>query len=484
MTDRIRPAISIRHRRGNIRIVVASLIAVLGVAVIAASCGGGNSSSAPAPVAAPPATPPPATPPTAPPTVSTPPVGASQSVTLQVPAGMNSPPLDVAHTMMVPPGFNIRVFARVPNARFMALAPNGDLLVSDPNDGAVVLLRPNGNAAPTQFTFASGLSLPHDIAFQTIGSTTYVYVSESNQIIRAPYISGDTAMGKIQVIVGNLPDASMPELGGAYSHALKNFTLHNGNLYVSIGSSCNACTSDTTSNPIRGSIYVYDQNGGNGRLFASGIRNAEGVRFRPGTDDLWAVVNNRDNIAYPFHNGWNGDTGDDFGRVIQSYVDGHPPDLLLKVRDGGQYGWPFCNSNPDQGLDNMPYDLDAQLNPDGSQLNCASIDRPIKGIAAHSAPLGMSFLQDSGLPASYRNALVTALHGCWNCSAFNGHKIVLYPFNADGSVGDAVDLVTGWLTDAADKDRWGRPVDAIPDGKQGLYISDDLSGTIYLLTGS
>jgi glucose/arabinose dehydrogenase len=86
------------------------------------------------------------------------------------------------------------------------------------------------------------------------------------------------------------------------------------------------------------------------------------------------------------------------------------------------------------------------------------------------------------LPASYRNALVTGLHGCWNCSALNGHKIVLYPIAANGSVGDAVDMVSGWVTDTANKERWGRPVDAIPDGKQGLYISDDMSGTIYQLT--
>jgi len=194
-----------------------------------------------------------------------------------------------------------------------------------------------------------------------------------------------------------------------------------------------------------------------------------------------AVVNNRDNIVYPYHKEWDGDGKDDYGKLMQSYVDGHPPDLLVKVRDGGNYGWPFCNSNPDNGLDNMPYDRDAQLNPKGDQLDCDKIDRVTKGIAPHSAPLGMSFLHDSGFPPPYRNALVTALHGCWNCSRLNGHKIEMYPFKADGSVGDAVDLVSGWVTDAQARKRWGRPVAAVPDGKGGLYISDDYSGTIYLL---
>ncbi|HEX7649178.1 MAG TPA: sugar dehydrogenase, partial [Noviherbaspirillum sp.] len=156
-------------------------------------------------------------------------------------------------------------------------------------------------------------------------------------------------------------------------------------------------------------------------------------------------------------------------------------DLLVKVKNGGNYGWPFCNSNPDGGLDNMPYDRDAQLNPDGKQLECERIDRVTKGLPPHSAPLGMSFLQDSKMPLSYRNALVTALHGCWNCTKLNGHKIELYPVSENGTVGNAIDLVNGWVTDAERRERWGRPVDVVPDGRGGLYISDDYSGTIYLL---
>ncbi len=458
-------------------------LAAFGIMLAAVSCGGSGSGQAATP-GAPPGTPPPLAPPETPPTAPTAPAGASKAVTLQVPAGMNSEPFDQQRTLNVPPGFDIRIFARVPNARFMALAPNGDLLVSDPDGGKINLLRPNGDAAPGRYTFASGLTLPHDIAFQTIGATAYVYLAESNRVIRAPYQNGDTSIGPIEILIDKLPDASTPELGGAYSHALKNFALHGGKLYLSIASSCNACAGDTTADPIRGAIYEYNLDGSGRRLYARGIRNAEGLAFRPGSDELWVVVNNRDNIAYPFHGDIDGDGKDDYGRVVQSYVDGHPPDLLIKVKDGGQYGWPFCNSNPDQGLDNMPYDRDVQFNPDGSKLDCNAIDRVTKGLPPHSAPLGMSFLQDSGLPAAYRNALVTGLHGCWNCSAFNGHEVALYPIDASGRVGDKVDLVTGWLVNAAAKDRWGRPVDAIPDGRNGLYISDDMSGTIYLLSGS
>ena len=411
--------------------------------------------------------------------------GATQSVQVAVPdPRMATSPFDVTRTLSVPPGFAIQVYARIDGARFMAVAPNGDLLVSNPGAGTITLLRPNGNAS-TSATFASGLHNPHDIVFHTLNGKSYVYIAESNRVIRAPYSSGETRIGTIEPVVKDLPDASSPSVGGSYGHQLKNIALNSNKLYVSIASTCNACASDTKSDPIRSAIYEYDaDDGSNRRLYAQGLRNAEGLAFRPGTSELWAVVNNRDNIEYPYHQDRNGDGTDDFGKVMQDYVDGHPPDLLIRVKDGGHYGWPFCNANPDQGLDNMPYDRDVQLNPNGSKLDCDKITPATKGIAAHSAPLGLSFLQDSGLPEPYRNALVTALHGCWNCSMLNGHKIELYPLDAAGNPGDAVDLVTGWVTDPKGKQRWGRPVDAIPDGKGGIYISDDYSGTIYLLKKS
>ena len=150
-------------------------------------------------------------------------------------------------------------------------------------------------------------------------------------------------------------------------------------------SATNADPSERYSNPARGAIYVYDPDGSNGRLYAQGLRNAEGVRFFPGTDLLWAAVNNRDNLAYPFHDdsGW-------YGQVLQEYVNDHPPDEFTFVRDGGDYGWPFANPNPetDSGWDNMPFDADVQNNADGLNHPIDSFDRITKGIPAHSAPLG------------------------------------------------------------------------------------------------
>jgi len=410
---------------------------------------------------------------------------ANHPTRVKVPdSSMATPPFDIDRTLSIPSGFTISVYARIDGARFMAIAPNGDLLVSSPEAGSITLLRQGAGAAPRNLNFAAGLHHPHDLVFHTIAGKTYLYIAESNRIIRTPYSAGETRIGAIETVVKDLPDASSKGLKGNYGHQLKNIALHGNKLYVSIASSCNACASDTEADPVRGAIYEYDADGSNRRLYARGLRNAEGLAFRPGTNDLWVVVNNRDNVAYPHHGDWDGDGRDDFGKVIQSYVDAHPPDLLTQVKDGGNYGWPFCNANPDRGLDDMPYDRDVQMNLDGTRFDCSKATHATKGIAAHSAPLGLSFLQAPKLPAPYRNGFAVALHGCWNCSKLNGHKIVFYPLDADGKPGDGIDLVTGWITNAKRRERWGRPVDVVSDEKGAIYISDDYSGTVYLLKKS
>jgi glucose/arabinose dehydrogenase len=410
------------------------------------------------------------------------PPAASVSVKVQVPASMRAAPFDVDRYLTVPPNFAIAVYARISNARFMAVAPNGDLLVSQPNTGKVLLVRANSSGATTVSDFATGLRRPHDIVFHTVNGTSYVYIAETHQINRFRYATGDTTAHDRQIVVANLPDSSTPELGGAYGHELKNIALDsNHKLYVSIASTCNACLEDTVSNPLRGAIYQYNADGSGGRLFARGLRNAEGLAFLPGTNDLWAVVNNRDNIAYPFHNDWNGDGSDDYGKVLQSYVDNHPPEEFTRVRDGGNYGWPFCNPNPDTaaGLNLMPFDRDVQFNADG-HVDCGAIDRINKGIQAHSAPLGLSFLQGTNFPGPYRAGAVTGLHGSWNRATLTGYKVAYFPWDsATQTPGAQQDLVSGWLVGSS---RWGRPVDAVVDQQGALLISDDYSGTIYRLT--
>jgi glucose/arabinose dehydrogenase len=230
--------------------------------------------------------------------VSAAPPGAMVRTKLNVPTALKNGAFSSDRFLNIPPGFQLSLFAGVSGARFMALAPNGDILVSQPRAGQVTLLRPvAGGGVPGSFTFVGGLSAPHDIVFHTIGGTTYVYIAEKNQIDRFRYVPGDTAGHDREVVVTGLPDSSLPELRGAYAHEVKNIAVgSDDHLYVSIGSSCNVCTEDTISNPVRAAIYQYNADGTGGRLIASGLRNAEGVRFLPGTNTLWAVVNHRDQL--------------------------------------------------------------------------------------------------------------------------------------------------------------------------------------------
>jgi len=408
--------------------------------------------------------------------------GASVSVKVNVPSALGSYPFNSDRYFNVPPGFALDVWARVPGARFMAIAPNGDVLVSNPGAGKVEIVRPQGSGVPLVSDFVSGLRNPHDIVFHSIGATTYVYISESHQINRFVYNSGDLSAHDRQVVVSGLPDASSPELHGAYGHQLKNIALGpDDKLYVEISSTSNADPADTTSNPIRCAVYQFNADGTGKRLFARGLRNPEGLAFVPGTNELWATVNNRDNTAYPFHNDFDGDGTDDYGKVMQAYVDNHPPDEFTHVADGANYGWPWVNPNPDTatGMDNPPFDFDVQNNPDGSSFPLSTFTRINKGIQAHSAALGVSFLQNTPFPQAYRNGAVIALHGSWNRTQKTGYKVIYFPWNG-GVPGAQVDLVTGWF-DPASGFVLGRPVDAVPDAGGNLLISDDLSGTIYKL---
>jgi glucose/arabinose dehydrogenase len=407
-----------------------------------------------------------------------PPLEASVEVPVSVPEGLNTYPFNSRRTLTVPPGFSISVFARVPDARFIALAPNGDVLVSQPDQqGVVKLLRPRAGQTPEVFNWATGLRRPHDIVFHTREGTTWVYVSETNRVTRSAWTPGETSRGEASVLVADLPDSSSDELQGKYGHELKNIAVDSqGRLYVSIASTCNVCISDTQSTPQRATVYRYAPDGTGGQLFASGLRNAEGLAFEPGTDTLWVTVNARDNIPYPHDDG----TGK-YGQVLTEYVDNHPPESLTHVREGGRYGWPFCNPNPDtaSGLKQMPFDRDYNQNRNGS-VDCAQMDRVDQGIQAHSAPLGLAFLTGTAFPAPYAPGLVVAYHGSWNHTGGVGYKVVHFGWDAARrQPTEERALVKGWK--GADNKVWGRPVDmaVLPDG--ALLISDDKAGALYLL---
>jgi glucose/arabinose dehydrogenase len=402
--------------------------------------------------------------------------------TVEVPPMLRTTPFDRARVLMVPRGFKISVLARIPAARFVMPLSAGEILVAQPATGRILVIRPQADGTVGVSTLINRLRHPQGMALYPNDDKLYLYVGESKQVSRFTIAPDAASAGDKTVIVPNLPDNSSPELGGVYRHALKNLVIGPDNkLYVDIASATNAHPRDTTSNPVRSAIYQYDLDGSNAKIFARGIRNAEGLAFVPGTKELWAAVNETDDVRYPFRNSWRGSGSIDYGKRITSYIDDHPPDEFIHVKEGANYGWPFANPNPDtpNGLDNMPFAPNFETNPDWSKYPQSTFTRIDKGIQAHSAPLGIAFLQDSKVPELYRNGVALALHGSWDRSRKTGYKVIFFPWK-EGRPGRQIDLVTGWLDDRS-QSQWGRPVDVKPANDGSLLISDDYSGTIYRL---
>jgi len=400
--------------------------------------------------------------------VVAPPAG---STTVTVPASMRSAPFNVARSLKIPGGYHISVYVRIPGARFAVVTPDSSLLVSVPGAGLVKLVRPNPNGDPIVSNFISGLDTPQGLAIHTVGATTYLYVAEATKVDRYVWTAGQPTPGARQVIVSGL-------LTGG-SHPYKDLALDaNDMLYVALGSSCNVCTNDLSSSPQRAAIYQYNADGTGGRLFAHGLRNAEGLAILPATNQLWVTVNERDDIPYPYK-----DSSIAFGSVTRSYVDNHPPDELTSVRDGGNYGWPYCNPTQDStsGYDNMAFDpsVDTGINENG-QVSCAPMDRIVKGFQAHSAPLGLSFTFGTNAPTAFANGAVVGLHGSWNRSSKTGYKVIYVPFagSLPATNTTPVDLVSGWADSGSN---WGRPVDVVIDAAGRFFITDDEAGAVYVL---
>src|SRR3954451_18458720 len=231
-------------------------------------------------------------------------------------------------SLILPPGFSISVFATgLAGPRYMALAPNGDVFVTETPANRVSVLR-NGQS----FVFARGLNQPFGIAF----NGGFLYVANTDGIVRFPYTAGQTSAG------GAAPQV-VTTLSTGGGHILRNivFSADGTKLYASVGSTSN----DTTGgNPTRGTILVITPDGSDKRVFASGLRNPSGLAIEPATGSLWTAVNERDLL------------GDDL-----------VPDFATSVVDGGFYGWPYsyAGQHVDPNAGNQRPDLVAKaLVPD------------------------------------------------------------------------------------------------------------------------
>lgn len=374
-------------------------------------------------------------------------------VSVQVDPALAQAPFDAQRQALVPPGWSMSVWARIPKARLAVWAPDGALLVSQPSTGRVLRLEGDG---ARESTLLESLDQPHGMVFA--GDT--LYIAESDQIDAYDY-TGGTARNR-RTVVADLPDSKSPDLKGAYAHALKSVAVGpDGSVYFSIGSTGNISAEDRDADPPRATIMRVPPGGGPAEPFATGVRNGTGLAVAP-DGAVWTAVNNRDNVADP-------QTGD----VRTDYVNDHPPESVARLSPGRELGWPYCN--PDGGPADLPLIRDVQTNADGGRMNCAVLPPIEQSLGAHAAPLGMSFT-DGVLPAPYARGALVGVHGSWNREPPRAPEVAFFGWH-DGEPADQQTLVGGFQAD--DGSRWGRPVAAVvgPDG----YITDDYADAVYRL---
>jgi len=406
--------------------------------------------------------------------------GGRETVALSVPASMRGGELAAPHKLRVPKGWKASVWARPEGARMEAITPEGNLLVSTPSVGAVIELS-GGAAAEGEKVVLAGLESPQGLAFARRGGGWVLYVGESDQIDAFPW-RGHGRVGAQKVLAPDLPDE---EPAGDDIHRQKDVVVApDGTIYFDVGSSSNASPADRSYKPPRGVIDSVGPDGGKVTVVMRGVRNGEGLALAPdGT--VWTAINNRDEIPYPFHGEAEGKS-EAFGEVIRSYVDNHPVDEVVPVSQGRDLGWPLCNpeqgkSTPRGSLADVPLIPDSVTNPGGKALDCSKLAPIEVGIPAHSAPLGMSFLTGTKVPAPWRGGAVVAAHGSWDRQEPRPPAVLWMRWDAkERTLKPAKMLVSGFQD--ASGERWGRPVDVVPGPEGALFVSDDTAGAIYKLT--
>jgi hypothetical protein len=365
----------------------------------------------------------------------------------------------------VPPGFQVELFASgLREPRTLVTAPNGDIFVVESEPGRVRVLRAaDGASKPRQNTvFATKLDQPFGLAFYPQGpDPQWVYVANTNSVVRFPYRAGDLkARARPETIVRALPT------GGHFTRTLA-FSRDGRQMFVSVGSAGNAgeamrkrgtaeiarweaehglgaaWDSDTD----RAAVLVFDPDGKNRRLFASGLRNCVGLSVHPQTGDLWCSVNERDALG-----------------------DNLVPDYITRVRDGAFFGWPW-------------YYIGAHEDPQHAGERPDLKDKitvPDVLMQAHSASMHIAFYQGPQFPAEYRNDAFVAEHGSWNRAKRTGYKLVRLHLENGVPNGEYEDFMTGFVVN--DSSVWGRPVGVTVAHDGALLVSEDGNGTIWRIT--
>lgn len=366
----------------------------------------------------------------------------------------------------VPAGWTIKSIAtdlKVP--RQSLVLPNGDILVAEGKGGGAPALKPKdyiaglikarGNTAVKggdqltllrdadgdgtyegRWVYAKDLNAPYGLAL--VGNR--LYVANQDALVRFEYVAGQTQASAAPVTVTPLPSA-------VNHHWTKALTADADGryLYVGIGSNSNVGERGMAIEENRAVIWQIDASTGATRTFVTGIRNPTALAFEPVSRQLWAVVNERDEL------------GPDL-----------VPDYLTSVKEGAFYGWPYAYWGPN---------VDRRVQPQDDEKVQATV-RPDFALPSHSAPLGLSFVQP-GFAAPFAEGAFVGLHGSWNRNPPVGYKVIFVPFANGRPSGPPVDFVTGFQ---ADGKTMGRPVGVTVDPKGALVVADDLSNTIWRVT--
>ncbi|WP_245215666.1 PQQ-dependent sugar dehydrogenase [Pararoseomonas baculiformis] len=367
----------------------------------------------------------------------------------------------------VPEGYTITAIAtdlRIP--RQTLVLPNGDILVAEGSGGNAPALRPKdiiagfikslgkssakgGNRLTllrdsdgdgtyeAQGVFADNLNAPYGLAL----ANGAIYVANQDSLVRFDYRDGQTQASGPPTVVAGLPSA-------INHHWTKAMTVSPDGrfLYVGIGSNSNITERGMVAEVDRAMVWQIDAQTGAHRPYATGLRNPTALTIQPGTGQLWAVVNERDEIG-------------------PNLV----PDYLTSVREGGFYGWPYSY---------WGQNVDTRAQPQDPQKVAAAI-RPDYSLGAHVAALGVAF-STPAMGTNFADGVFVGEHGSWNRSVPSGYKVVFVPFRDGRPAAEPIDFVSGFLN--GEGNARGRPVGVTVDPRGALIVADDLSNTVWRIT--
>ena len=376
-------------------------------------------------------------------------------------------------TPVVAAGLVVNAYAAgLDHPRWLHVLPNGDVLVAESNGpprpddvrgikGRVMkLLRkragggvPSANritllrdmdgdgTAEKRTVFLAGLNSPFGMAL--VGSD--FYVANTDSIVRFPYKAGDAQITAPGVKLVDLP------AGTINHHWTKNIiaSRDGSRLYVTVGSNSNVGENGMDNEVNRAAILEVDRATGSSRLFASGLRNPNGLDWQPQSGALWTAVNERDELG---------------GDLV--------PDFMTSVQDGAFYGWPYSYYGQN---------VDARVKPPRPDLVASAI-APDYALGPHTASLGLAFYRGSLLPQHYVGGAFIGQHGSWNRKPRSGYKVIFVPFANGRPVGVPEDVLTGFVN--AQGEALGRPVGVAVDRSGALLVADDVGNVVWRVTSA